>query len=149
PVAPFTPLRLPLHLPPDHQQHLPRTDRWLPRAALWPQRQVRMRQQQLQRQQRRLRLTMHQAYRPAGERELVDRSLVYSEYPFIPPTTAVGLRRRLHRQARGVEDIGQQPDVVLGLTAGRHADQPTGDRRQLLLLNVDRPVVDQALIPPR
>src|SRR5262249_22324704 len=130
PVASLAPFRLPLHLPPDGPQDLARADWPLPRTPLGPQPPLRLRQATPHRQQRRLGLAMHQANRPAGQRELVDRSLVDPKYAFISPSPAVKLRRRLGRQPRRIKDVGQQPDVVLGLATGRHPDQPAGDRRQ-------------------
>ncbi len=106
-----------------------------------------MRQQNLQRQQRSLQFTMNEPHRAAGEFDFLERPLIGSEKAFVTPSPAIVFGRRFRREPLRRKDVGQEPNVVLGLPFGRHTNQPTQKRLLLLLLDCFRPVVDQAFLP--
>src|SRR5271163_698158 len=132
-VSPVPSARRAVELSSDFDQHLPRADHHFSLSLLGPQREFRMSQQNLQREQRRLGLAMNQPNRAAGELELIDRTFVNAKRALISPAPAVELRRRRQRQPCRIEDVGQEPDVVLGLAFGGYADQSAGDRRLVRL----------------
>src|SRR5271165_6368568 len=66
---------------------------------------------------------------------------------FISPSPTVELGCRRQRQSRRVENVGQQPHVVLGFAFGRNTDQSARNRRLAFLPSVLRPVENGAFAP--
>ena len=77
-----------------------------------------MRQQNLQRQQRSLQFTMNEPHRAAGEFDFLERPLIGSEEAFVTPSPAIVLGRRFRREPLRRKDVGQEPNVVFGLSFG-------------------------------
>ena len=73
--------------------------------------------------------------------------LLGAKYPFISPSPTVELGCRRQRQSRRVENVGQQPHVVLGFAFGRNTDQSARNRRLAFLPSVLRPVENGAFAP--
>src|SRR5580704_8407453 len=106
-------------------QHLPRTDGDLTCRVLRPKSQIRVCQQYLQGQQRAFQFAMDELHRAAGKFEFLERPFVGSEQTFVSPPPAIEFGRCSRRQLLGIENVGEQPDVIHYLARGLYANEPT------------------------
>src|SRR5208337_4564792 len=104
-------------------------------------------QQELARQQGNLGFAHHHGHGSAHQPHIFHYTSICSEKTFTSPPHPVESSRQFRRQALGVQNVGDQPYVVLALPR-RHADHPDAQRWLALVLGIVGPVPDSPSVNP-